>query len=111
MGLSSTRFANASEPHADHPKLIFLGRLDEPRKGLDVLLAAVPLIAKIHPDLEVIVAGAGSRQLPSWCRNVGTINEQTKIALLSSADVFVAPNLARESFGIVFLKPWRAAFP
>jgi hypothetical protein len=32
---------------ADHPRLIFLGRLDEPRKGLDVLLAAVPLIRKL----------------------------------------------------------------
>jgi phosphatidylinositol alpha-mannosyltransferase len=110
-GIEFDGFANASEPHADHPKLIFLGRLDEPRKGLDVLLAAVPLIAKIHPDLEVIVAGAGSRQLPNWCRNVGTINEQTKIALLSSADVFVAPNLARESFGIVVLEAMASGVP
>ena len=92
-------------------RLIFLGRLDEPRKGLDVLLAAVPLIAKIHPDLEVIVAGQGSRQLPSWCRNLGTISEQTKIALLGSADVFVAPHLARESFGIVLLEAMASGVP
>ena len=110
-GIEFDAFVNARQPHADHPKLIFLGRLDEPRKGLDVLLAAVPLIFKDHPDLEVIVAGQGSRQLPGWCHNLGTINEQTKIALLSTADVFVAPNLARESFGIVLLEAMASGVP
>jgi phosphatidylinositol alpha-mannosyltransferase len=85
-------------------RLVFIGRLDEPRKGLEVLLAAVPLIKKARPNLEVIVAGQGSRPLPAWCRSLGTINDQAKIALLGSADVFIAPQLARESFGIVLLE-------
>jgi phosphatidylinositol alpha-mannosyltransferase len=85
-------------------RIVFIGRLDEPRKGLDVLLAAVPLIRNSLPDLEVIIAGQGSRSLPPWCRNVGTISDEAKIALLRSADVFVAPQLARESFGIVLLE-------
>jgi phosphatidyl-myo-inositol alpha-mannosyltransferase len=89
---------------SQQPRLVFIGRLDEPRKGLEVLLAAVPLIRKARPNLEVIVAGQGSRPLPSWCRSLGTINDQAKIALLGSADVFVAPQLARESFGIVLLE-------
>jgi hypothetical protein len=48
MGLQFDGFATRSEP----PRLTIiteadlLGRLDEPRKGLDVLLAAVPLIAR-----------------------------------------------------------------
>src|SRR5215204_5993660 len=86
------------------PRLIFIGRLDEPRKGLDVLLAAIPLIREARPDLEVIVAGQGSRPLPSCCRSLGTISDETKIELLNTADVFVAPQLARESFGIVLLE-------
>ena len=69
-----------------------------------MLLAAVPLITKARPNLEVIVAGQGSRPLPSWCRSLGTINDQDKIALLGSANVFIAPQLARESFGIVLLE-------
>jgi phosphatidyl-myo-inositol alpha-mannosyltransferase len=93
------------------PRLIFLGRLDEPRKGLDVLLAAVPLIMKSHPNLEVVVAGQGSRSLPPWCCSLGTISEETKIALLGSADVFVAPHLARESFGIVLLEAMASGVP
>jgi phosphatidyl-myo-inositol alpha-mannosyltransferase len=89
---------------SQRPRLVFIGRLDEPRKGLEVLLAAVPLIRKARPNLEVIVAGQGSRPLPSWCRSLGTINDEAKIALLGSADVFIAPQLARESFGIVLLE-------
>ena len=88
----------------EQSRLIFIGRLDEPRKGLDVLLAAVPLIRKARPNLEVVVAGQGSRTLPAWCSNLGTITHEAKIALLGTADVFVAPHLARESFGIVLLE-------
>jgi phosphatidyl-myo-inositol alpha-mannosyltransferase len=93
-----------SPPTPHQPRLVFIGRLDEPRKGLDVLLAALPLIKQVRPDLEVIVAGQGSRPLPPGCRNLGTITEEAKIALLGSADVFVAPQLARESFGLVLLE-------
>jgi len=89
---------------SQQPRLVFIGRLDEPRKGLEVLLAAVPLIRQTHPNLEVIIAGQGSRPIPSWCRSLGTITNEAKIALLGSADVFVAPQLARESFGIVLLE-------
>ncbi len=96
--------AAGSHRPSEQSRLIFIGRLDEPRKGLDVLLAAVPLIRKARPNLEVVVAGQGSRTLPAWCSNLGTITHEAKIALLGSADVFVAPHLARESFGIVLLE-------
>jgi phosphatidylinositol alpha-mannosyltransferase len=90
--------------HQQQPRLVFIGRLDEPRKGLDVLLAAVPVIRQARPNLEVIVAGQGIRRLPPWCCNLGTITDEAKTALLRSADVFVAPQRARESFGIVLLE-------
>jgi len=96
---------------AGGPRLIFLGRVDEPRKGLDVLLAAAPLIMRSRPDLEVIVAGQGTRALPEWCRSLGMISVEAKIALLGSADVFVAPHLARESFGIVLLEAMASGIP
>jgi phosphatidyl-myo-inositol alpha-mannosyltransferase len=92
-------------------RLVFLGRLDEPRKGLDVLLAAAPLIMDTWPDLEVIVAGQGSRLLPKWCRSLGMISGEAKITLLESADVFVAPHLARESFGIVLVEAMASGVP
>jgi phosphatidyl-myo-inositol alpha-mannosyltransferase len=102
--LVEARPSTGSGHESQRPRLIFIGRLDEPRKGLDVLLAAIPLIKQARPNLEIIVAGQGSRTLPPWCCNLGTITEEAKIALLNSADVFVAPQLARESFGIVLLE-------
>jgi phosphatidyl-myo-inositol alpha-mannosyltransferase len=100
-----------SPPTQQRPRLIFIGRLDEPRKGLDVLLAALPLIKQARPDLQVIVAGQGSRPLPPGCRILGTVSEHAKIALLRSADVFVAPQLARESFGLVLLEAMASGVP
>jgi phosphatidyl-myo-inositol alpha-mannosyltransferase len=110
-GIEFDDFARLREMRTDHPRLIFLGRLDEPRKGLDVLLAAVPLIMKTRPDLEVVVAGQGNRPLPEWCSSLGVISTEAKIALLGSADVFVAPHLARESFGIVLLEAMASGVP
>lgn len=90
------------------PRLVFLGRLDEPRKGLKVLLDAVALIAVRHPDVEVVVAGQGQRALPDRCVSVGTISDAEKAVLLAGADVFVAPHRERESFGIVLLEAMAA---
>lgn len=92
----------------DRPRITFLGRLDEPRKGLAVLLAAVPAIRAAVGDLEVCVAGHGSpptrSALDPDCRVLGGIDETAKRVLLASTDVFVAPQVARESFGIVVLE-------
>jgi phosphatidyl-myo-inositol alpha-mannosyltransferase len=88
----------------DHPRLSFLGRADEPRKGLSVLLDALPLIRARHPTLEVAVAGAGNARLPDGCRRLGALSDRAKVDLLNTTDVFVAPQLERESFGIVLLE-------
>jgi len=93
------------------PRLLFLGRTDEPRKGLDVLLAALPAIRRAVPELEVIVAGEGQLPLPEGCRRVGRVSEAEKVALLGTADVFVAPQRARESFGIVLVEAMASGVP
>ncbi|WP_172836252.1 glycosyltransferase family 4 protein [Microlunatus soli] len=98
----------------DRPRLVFLGRLDEPRKGLAVLLDALPMIKQRHPDLEVVIAGQGNlsrigrrdaaAQLPDGCWAIGEVDDTTRDALLRTADLFVAPHVARESFGIVLIE-------
>jgi phosphatidylinositol alpha-mannosyltransferase len=92
-------------------RLLFLGRTDEPRKGLDVLLAALPAIRRAVPDLEVVVAGQGARPLPADCVGYGLVDDREKADLLASADVFVAPHRARESFGIVVLEAMASGTP
>ena len=44
------------------PSVLFLGRIDEPRKGLDVLIAALPRVIERFPDLIVLVAGPGDQE-------------------------------------------------
>lgn len=112
-GFSHAEFDDPARPVAgagprwrggDHPRIAFLGRVDEPRKGLDVLLEALPGLRRAVGAVDVVVAGQGRRRLPSGVRALGTVSHAEKAALLASADVFVAPHLARESFGIVLLE-------
>jgi phosphatidylinositol alpha-mannosyltransferase len=104
----------------DRPTVIFLGRIDEPRKGLDVLLAALPRLAEQVPDVHVLVAGPGdvdavrSRlddSLRSRVSLLGLVPDADKARLFASADVYCAPNTGQESFGVVLLEAMAAGTP
>ena len=88
----------------DRPRLTFLGRGREPRKGLAVLIEALPAIRASYRDLEVVMAGDGSRLSVPGGRALGPIDDRAKAELLAATDVFVAPQLGRESFGLVVLE-------
>lgn len=88
----------------------FIGRYEEPRKGLSVLLDALPVIARFVPDVRVIVAGPGDSteveksidpQLRERFTFLGKISEEDKANFMSSIAVYVAPNTGGESFGII----------
>jgi phosphatidylinositol alpha-mannosyltransferase len=97
------------------PTILFVGRHEE-RKGLRVLLEAVALLP---PDVRVWIAGegpetetlkaahAGDPRL-EW---LGSVSEGEKIARLKGADVFCAPSLHGESFGVVLLEGMAAGTP
>jgi len=90
------------------PTVLFLGRHEE-RKGLAVLLAALPALG---PEVVVWVAGEGP-QTPSLRRAaggdprvvwLGALDEVEKLRRLRAADVVCAPSLHGESFGVVLLE-------
>ena len=100
--------------------LLFLGRIDEPRKGLQVLLEALPAIAERHPDVRLLVAGPGDvdefrHALPAEVADrvefLGLVSEEVKARAFVSADVYVAPNTGGESFGIVLLEAMASGTP
>jgi phosphatidylinositol alpha-mannosyltransferase len=85
----------------DPNRVIFLGR-DDPRKGLEVLLAAWPEIRAAHPEAELVVLGVTRPGSPiPGVRFLGRVDEEEKRRSLASSTVHVAPNLGGESFGLV----------
>ncbi|HEX2154433.1 MAG TPA: glycosyltransferase family 4 protein [Acidimicrobiia bacterium] len=80
-------------------RVVFLGR-DDPRKGLEVLLAAWSAIRRTVSDAELVVLGRGHSRTVPGVEFRGRVDEETKRATLASASVMVAPNLGGESFGI-----------
>jgi phosphatidylinositol alpha-mannosyltransferase len=100
--------------------LMFLGRVDEPRKGLQVLLAALPAVAAAVPEVELLVAGPGDAEpvrdaldpaLAARVHLLGMVSQDDKARALHSADIYVAPNTGGESFGIILLEAMAAGAP
>ncbi|MEW2138198.1 glycosyltransferase family 4 protein [Streptomyces sp. NPDC005409] len=113
-GVDVDFFAQA-EPKAEWTgqTLGFIGRIDEPRKGLPVLMAAFPKIVEACPDVRLLVAGRGDEEeavasLPAELRSrvefLGMVSDEDKARLLRSVDVYVAPNTGGESFGIILVE-------
>lgn len=106
------RFAGA--PGA--PTIAFLGRLDEPRKGLPVLAAAIPQILREIPGARFLIAGRGeaAQQRSDLARYgehvtfLGGVSDADKAAMLASATCYVAPQTGGESFGIVLVEAMAA---
>lgn len=98
-------------PRRQRPRLTFLGRTDEPRKGLSTLLSALPTIRRTVPEVDVVVAGGGRRRLPDDIRAVGVLTDRARVQLLQGTDLFVAPHVARESFGLVLIEAMAAGAP
>lgn len=97
-----------------------------PRKGIDVLIAAVERCGQAQPGVVLAVAGDGrdARRLRSLARRsradvrfLGRVSEADKVALLGAADVFAQPcrsrwaGLEQEGFGIVFLEAAACGVP
>jgi phosphatidyl-myo-inositol alpha-mannosyltransferase len=97
----------------------FLGRFDEPRKGMTVLLDALRALAPSRPDLRLLVVGRGdvgalrraAGPVAARLDVLGPVDDATKAAALRSVDVFCAPNLGGESFGIVLTEAMAAGAP
>jgi phosphatidylinositol alpha-mannosyltransferase len=84
-----------------HPRrVVFLGR-DDPRKGLDLLLAAWRRVHSAFGDSELVVVGAARDEQIPGVRFAGRVSEAEKRSELGGAGIYVAPNTGGESFGIV----------
>ena len=102
------------------PTLFFIGRIDEPRKGLHVLIEAMPAILEAFPGTQLLVAGPGDQEeaiegasdaVTQQVRFLGLVSDADKVRAFASADLYIAPNTGGESFGIVLLEAMAAGTP
>jgi phosphatidylinositol alpha-mannosyltransferase len=121
-GVDTASFANA--PLLDgYPRsgktVLFLGRFDERRKGMDVLQRALPAVVESFPDLQLLIVGRGDGDelceevgpLAGHLRFLGQVDDVEKASAMRSADVYCAPNTGGESFGIVLVEAMAAGTP
>src|SRR5689334_3507806 len=124
-GVYVDRFSTASprpqwQGTPERPTVAFVGRIDEPRKGLPVLAAAVPAVLARHPGTRFLVLGRGdgdealdglAPEHRAAVELLGPLGDDDKAALLRSVDVYLAPHTGGESFGIVLVEAMSAGAP
>lgn len=110
----------SAAPLDGYPKpgksVLFLGRFDEPRKGMAVLLAALPALVERVPDVELLIVGRGDEEglrsqageLAGHLKFLGQVSDEEKASALRSVDVYCAPHTGGESFGIVLVEAMAA---
>lgn len=120
-GVDVARFAHG--PALDLPPAVrvgYVGRFDEPRKGMPVLLAALRRVVAERPDVRLLVVGRGDGDrlrraagpgLAGRIDLLGPVDEATKAAALRSVAVFCAPHRGGESFGMVLTEAMAAGAP
>ena len=121
-GVDVASFANAPLPDG-YPRagktVLFLGRYGEPRKGMEVLLRALPALVDRFPGLQILIVGRGDEiqlrehagALAGHLRFLGQVDDAAKASALRGADVYCAPNTGGESFGIVLVEAMAAGTP
>ena len=117
-GVDVRRFSAAAPLDLGAKKtVLFVGRAEK-RKGIDTLVQAVALLG--DDDVRLAVVGEGPRLRPArslaarlhvdalW---LGRLDDDDLARAYRSADVYCAPNLGGESFGIVLLEAMAAGAP
>ena len=105
----------------DAMNLVFVGRMNEPRKGLRYALGAYSLLKWEYPNLRLIVVGAGIPDRESYRMMgerslddvvfVGPVSDAELPGYYQNADIFLAPNTGKESFGFIIIEAMSAQTP
>jgi phosphatidylinositol alpha-mannosyltransferase len=122
-GIDTKRFSPDLEPDPEleryKNRILFVGRLD-PRKGLDYLIKALPIIIADIGPIHLFVAGEGDikrmlRQIESeyhqYIHHLGYIPTDRLPRIYRTAEVCIFPSIGGESFGIVLLEAMASGVP
>ncbi len=89
------------------PRVAFLGRLDEPRKGFRLFLELARESRSAGLDADFIAIGPGISG-GEGVHTLGAVSDDERLRLLRTVDVLVAPNTGGESFGLVLVEAMAA---
>lgn len=106
-------------PRDERPTVLFSGAVDEPRKGLALLLDAIALVAKDEPSVRLLVSGPGDPE-PMLASAPAGARERTEVLPLgtphdqperySRAWVMALPSV-HEVFGLAYLEALACGTP
>jgi phosphatidylinositol alpha-mannosyltransferase len=116
-GLDTRAFTPRTGERQPGPvRLLFVGRFRDPRKGLPTLLQAFAKARAAGADVVLDVVGEGNPAilgpLPEGVTLLGILQGEDALAnAYRGCDVFVAPSMGGESFGIVLLEAMASRLP
>ncbi len=112
-GVEIERFQNIENQKKDRAKkvILFPGRADDPRKGLNVVLTAGRGLAQVRNDFEIWVTFAGDLRETPWLKNIGFVPHSRVPEIYNQADICVVPSVWDEPFGLVAIEAMAAALP
>jgi phosphatidyl-myo-inositol alpha-mannosyltransferase len=115
-GVAVSRFIAGTQPDPSSPflRLLFVGKLTDPRKGLSYLLDAYRrLRARRTPVTLDVVGDRGGQAFPDLpgVTYHGSVTLRQLVERYRACDVFVAPATGQESFGMILLEAMATARP
>lgn len=123
-GIDVQRYHDGVEPfpwaHDGIPRILFVGRFNESRKGFKYLLRALPLVRQQFPKTRLVVVGPGEpekfdgmmeRYRIEGVDFVGWASADDLPRYYAGCDVFCSPAIKGESFGLVLLEAMATAKP
>jgi phosphatidyl-myo-inositol alpha-mannosyltransferase len=119
-GVDLTRFAGPTSTvprPGEPPRILFVGRFGEQRKGFSALLDAVAVLADRGRVVRVSVVGDGpvdrfaERAGRVGVEFLGRLPDGELAEQYRSSDVFCAPSIGGESFGMVIVEAMAAGCP
>jgi phosphatidylinositol alpha-mannosyltransferase len=119
-GVDLTRFAGLTSPgpRPGQPlRILFVGRFGEQRKGFSALLEAVAVLSGSGRPVRVSVVGDGpaerfaGRAESLGVEFLGRLPDHDLAERYRSSDVFCAPSIGGESFGMVIVEAMAAGCP
>lgn len=120
IDMTKFKFPKQFDDHRPHKTILYVGRL-EGRKGVKYLVHAFAMLQQRHPDVRLDLIGSGPqrRMLEALVQDLGVRHvtflgyrdNDEKIERFKTADLFCAPSIYGEGFGMVLLEAMATGVP